>query len=133
MDWDLSSYFSTCDGPEILSFKDDLEKDLVGLQKKASNLSGLAAENIENWENIILLYENIGGRLSHLSSYISCLTAANSNNSMYEAEASYLSLLEARKAKIQAELQQGIKYFLESFGFVIAVGSIMRSKSATVM
>tara|TARA_B100000029_G_scaffold516827_2_gene635490 strand:+ start:17641 stop:19428 length:1788 start_codon:yes stop_codon:yes gene_type:complete len=110
MDWDLSSYFSTCDGPEILSFKDDLERDLVGLQKKASNLSGLAAENIEDWENIILLYENIGGRLSHLSSYISCLTAANSNNSMYEAEASYLSLLEARKAKIQAELQQGFKY-----------------------
>jgi len=80
MDWDLSSYFTAFDGDDMRQFKEALQKDTAALRERASALAPLTTDNADAWEAVFLGSENLIDRLSHLGSYLGCLTAADARN-----------------------------------------------------
>jgi oligoendopeptidase F len=80
MTWDLTSYFPEFDGPEMRRFKDALREDVVSLRNRAAALEPLNPENAADWEQVLLVNEDIARRMSHLGSYISCLASSDARN-----------------------------------------------------
>jgi oligoendopeptidase F len=109
MDWDLTSYFPSFDGPEMQVFKADLRADLVALQQRAASLAPLCRDNAAQWEAVLLKAEDLTARLSHLGSYIGCLSAADARNEAYAREEAALALLEAESEKLEVELLRALK------------------------
>ncbi|MDA0747363.1 MAG: M3 family oligoendopeptidase [bacterium] len=107
--WDLSSFFPEFNGPEMVAFKETLQKDLDGLQKRAAALPGLLDENQTEWETVFVETEELLTRLHHLGSYVGCLTAADARNESYQREEAAFSLIGAAFSKLQVELLRGIK------------------------
>ncbi|MEE8075985.1 MAG: M3 family oligoendopeptidase [Candidatus Binatia bacterium] len=109
MDWDLTSYFPQFNGPEMVRFKEDLQRDIASLQEKASALPSLDNESEAEWEKIFLQNEDILRRLSHLNSYISCLAAADTRNEATLKEEAAITLMKADSTKVRIELIRSIK------------------------
>ncbi len=114
MDWDLASYFSEFNGPEMRSFKETLQKDLAVLRERSSALPPLNAETVAQWAQILTEHEEISTRLSHLNSYISCLTAADTRVEAYLQEQAALALINAESAKLRVDLLKAFKESSES-------------------
>ncbi|RJQ56460.1 MAG: M3 family oligoendopeptidase [Desulfobacteraceae bacterium] len=108
MDWDLTSYFPSFDGPEYRAHRDALEQALPKFGEKAASLGALSGENMDQmgqmgqWEALLLERERLIEDYSHLSSYIGCLNAADSRNESYKREQGRLAKMGAafRKATI---------------------------------
>ena len=109
MDWDLTSYFPQFNGPEMVRFKEDLQRDIASLREKASALPSLDNESETEWEKIFLQNEDILRRLSHLNSYISCMAAADTRNEATLKEEAAITLMKADSTKIRIELIRVIK------------------------
>jgi oligoendopeptidase F len=109
MSWDLTSYFSEFNGPEMIAFKDALGGEIDLLRNRAVSLSGLASETEQDWEEVLIKYEDLQRRLSHLSSYVGCLAAADSRNEAYLKESSSLALMRAEFSKLRVELLRAVK------------------------
>ena len=99
MDWDLTSYFAEFDGPAMRQFKDELQRDIATAREQAAALAPLAEDNADTWEAIFLLTEGLTDRLSHLGSYLGCLTAADARNEDYAREEAAFALLAAESEK----------------------------------
>ena len=109
MDWDLTSYFAAFDNPDMQQFKAALQADTATLRQRAGELAPLATDNADAWEAIFLATEELIGRLSHLGSYLGCLTSADARNEDYaRAEAAY-ALLDAEHEKLDVELLRALK------------------------
>ena len=109
MNWDLTSYFPEFNGPEMNEFKETLRKDITSLREKATVLMPLDTSTEAEWEEIFVENEDIQVRLSHLSSYVGCLAAADSRNEAYLKEESSLALMKAEFSKLRVELLRAIK------------------------
>ncbi|MGH7834853.1 MAG: M3 family oligoendopeptidase [Candidatus Binatia bacterium] len=109
MSWDLTSYFPEFNGPEMLAFKDALGREIDLLRGRAGSLSGLASETEGDWEGVLISYEDLQRRLSHLSSYVGCLAAADSRNEGYLKESSSLARVRAEFSKVRVELLRAVK------------------------
>ncbi len=109
MSWDLGSYFPQFNGPEMKGFKRSLRSDMTALREEASVLDVLSSQNEGAWEEVLLKFEDLQRRVSHLSSYVSCLVSADSHNESYLKEASSLALLRAEFSKLRVELMRGLK------------------------
>ena len=109
MDWDLSSYFPEFNGPEMQQFKKELQEDIASLRDQAAALDPLNADNADAWEDVFLQYEKIIDRLSHLGSYIGCLSAADARNENYSQEEAAYSLIGAESAKLDVETLRALK------------------------
>ena len=108
MNWDLSSYFPAFDGPEMRRFKQELERDLDALEQEAASLAPLDGGNTGSWAAVFARAEELLSRLSHLGSYLGCLTAADAANEAYKKEEAAFALIEARSEKLDVELQRGL-------------------------
>lgn len=109
MNWDLTSYFPDFDGPEMRTFRDQLRADIDGLGKRAGGLTSLGEDTLVEWEEVLLSCEEVSRRLSHLDSYLSCLTAADTANEDYKGEEAAFALTEAAADKITVELKRGLR------------------------
>jgi oligoendopeptidase F len=109
MTWDLTSYFPQFDGPELHQFKEALRKDIASLQEQATSLPPLAEESAGAWESVLVHNEDLSRRLSHLSSYISCLASADARNEAYIKEEAALARQRAELAKVRIELLRAMK------------------------
>ena len=109
MTWDLTSYFPQFDGPEMRQFKDLLRDDALSLQKQAAGASALSNDNAAEWAQILLRNEDLSRRMSHLSSYVSCLAAWDARNEAYLKEEAALVRLRAELAKVRIELLRAFK------------------------
>ena len=109
MDWDLTSYFAEFDGSEMRNFKEELATDIVELSQKATELAPLATDNADAWEAIFLAAEDLSDRLSHLGSYLGCLSAADARNEDYAREEASFALLAASGEKLEVELLRALK------------------------
>jgi len=109
MTWDLTSYFPQFDGPEMRRFKDLLRDDVLALKKQAAAATVLNQKSAAQWEQILLRNEDLSRRMSHLSSYVSCLAASDARNEAYLAEESALVRLRAELAKVRIELLRAFK------------------------
>ncbi len=109
MNWDLTSYFPEFNGPDMAQFKEALRKDIAALLKTAEILAPLKEENQAEWEAVFLKSEDIFTRLSHLSSYIGCLTAADARNEAYLKEEGALALMWAESSKLGVHQLRALK------------------------
>ena len=109
MTWDLTSYFPQFDGPEMRRFKEALRADVISLKERATAVSGLNDDNAAVWEEILLRNEDLSRRMSHLSSYVSCLAASDARNEEYLKEEATLVRMRAEFAKVRIELLRAFK------------------------
>ena len=109
MNWDLTSYFPAFNGPEMLRFKDSLHSDIAALIDAAAALPVLDDASAPAWEEILLRNEDLSRRMSHLSSYISCLASSDAGNEAYSREESDLTRVRAEMAKVRIELLRAFK------------------------
>lgn len=103
-DWDMSAYFPSFEGPEHVRFGAELRAALGELTERASALPALAEESFSEWERVVLDYESLGVRASHLRSYVGAHAAADGRNPDYQRAQAELSTLEAAFEKVEARL-----------------------------
>lgn len=109
MNWDLTSYFPQFDGAEMRRFKEALRRDIALLKDRAASLLPLNDENASGWEDVLTRNEALTRRMSHLSSYVSCLAASDGRNEDYLKEEAALASMRAELAKVRVELLRGVK------------------------
>jgi oligoendopeptidase F len=109
MNWDLTSYFPQFDGAEMRRFKEALRRDIASLKDRAASLLPLNEENASGWEDVLTRNEALTRRMSHLSSYVSCLAASDGRNEDYLKEEAALASMRAELAKVRVELLRGVK------------------------
>jgi oligoendopeptidase F len=109
MTWDLSSYFPEFNGAEMLQFKDALRSDIGALKDKAARLPVLTDASAAAWEEVLISGEDLTRRMSHLSSYISCLASADARNEAFLKEEAALTRLRAEFAKVRIEYLRAFK------------------------
>ncbi len=107
--WNLTSYFPAFNGPEMLEFKKQLNEDIIELQKNASALDVLSSENMEQWEKVILKAEDFVTNLSHMFSYVGCLTAADAANEDYHKEEAGLAKIYSEYEKFEVDILRAFK------------------------
>ena len=121
MTWDLSSYFPEFNGPEMRHFKEELRADVDSLKQRAGALANLSNETAAEWEGIVLRHEDLSRRMSHLSSYISCLASSDARNEEYLREEVALVRTRAEFAKVKIELLRAFKLvFDETFAALLS-------------
>jgi len=109
MSWDLTSYFPTFNGAEMRQFKEELRADISSLNETASALPPLEAGTAGAWEEALHRHEDLMRRMSHLSSYVSCLASADARNEDYLKEEAALARIRAELAKVRIELLRAVK------------------------
>lgn len=107
MDWDLNTYFTEFNGPDYQAHKSSL---LTKIDALVESILSTAMEwtGHEPWIRIIEDYEQVRSLHSHLGSYLSCLTAADSANDEYLREEAAFSELGARMSKLSDSLIRSI-------------------------
>lgn len=102
--WSLASYFATFRGSEYLAFKTALEADLAAVQTSASG--PITAR--------FSLLESLSARLGHLSSYLGCLSADDSNDEAVKLEEAAVDGLHATLAKFSSKLKADLAALTEA-------------------
>lgn len=115
MTWDLTTYFPSFNGPEMLRFKEELRADIAALRTTAGALPGLHSASASQWEAAYLRHEDIIRRMSHLGSYVGCLASSDARNEMYLQEEAALVRTRADIAKIRIEFLRSVKEVNEDF------------------
>jgi oligoendopeptidase F len=110
MTWDLASYFPQFDGPEMRLFKEALRTDVAALREQAAALPPLSEESADACEQVLIRNEDLSRRLSHLSSYISCLASSDARNEAYLKEEAGLARQRAELAMVRIELLRAVKH-----------------------
>lgn len=106
--WDLSSYFPSFESDRRTSFEADLGRDVESVTRAASALAVLSGASEAGWERVVVDYDDLLRRLSHLSSYVICLSAADSQDERYGLAEARLNLLRASLEKLEIELRRAL-------------------------
>lgn len=104
MDWSLESYFPAFDGPEYRRFKRELKQAFAALRARIEAQEGFEPATFAGWQAIVDGYEDIERKLSHLSSYLECLSAADAADEAYQREQAGLAQFVAEQAKLEVAL-----------------------------
>ncbi|MEZ4220185.1 MAG: M3 family oligoendopeptidase [Polyangiaceae bacterium] len=109
MNWDLTPFFPTFDGPEYKAFLTALQSDVGQLTDRARALSVLGADSRDAWAKVLTDYEGLSTRLSHVWSYVHALSSCDAKHEGYRRESSRLAVLGAEMQKLAVELFRGVR------------------------
>jgi oligoendopeptidase F len=101
MDWDLTSYFDTFGSKQFANFKNEIAEQSSALDTALSTQLDSPLPDTIGFAACFEKWEVLSAKVSHLSSYISCLVAADASNEAWAAEEAALAILFARLSKIQ--------------------------------
>ena len=107
--WDLTSYFNSFNSPEMQQFKKEMNAMIGKMQAESGALGTLSKGNLEQWEKLLLDFEQLTRRLSHYGSYVGCLHSADANNEEYGKESAETDSIGAEFSKIVINLKMGLK------------------------
>ncbi|NUO47296.1 MAG: M3 family oligoendopeptidase [Polyangiaceae bacterium] len=109
--WDLEAFFPTFDSQERRSFEDTLLSDAAALLADATKLGPLAADGAGDpaWEALLLRFEKLMARLSHLSTYVTCLASEDAADERYTMAEGRLSIVRAQFDKLSVELRRALR------------------------
>lgn len=100
MDWNLTSYFETFGAADYSAFKDQIAADAQQLSSELGDLATLGRADTGALATALAALEALGTRVSHLSSYVGCLVAADAADEAYAAEEAALAGTGALMAKL---------------------------------
>lgn len=108
--WDLSGFFPDFDSPERDRFEKSLAGEAAALLDRAKALAPLGAgeETSTAWEGVLLTYEKLLARLSHVSTYVTCLASADAEDERFILAEGRMSVLRAAFDKIAVELRRAV-------------------------
>ncbi len=112
-DWDLSSYFSSLGGDDYRRHWADLEERTESVARLATALPLTGPDLGEQWASLVEAAEALQIRLSHLRSYLSCLTAAQADDERAQTELAKYGRLMAEQLKLHAKLQSKLRALSE--------------------
>jgi oligoendopeptidase F len=104
-DWDLGSYFEGLGAPDYLAFRGQLAESIPRLVARITELAPLAATDFDAWAALLADVEASAARLRHLSSYLACMSAADSRDAIAQRDVAGLARMRAEMEKILAELR----------------------------
>lgn len=108
--WDLTSYFPKFRGAEYQRFFAALRTDAETRLARASGEPALseAAGNSGVWSELFNGWEDLAARLTHLNSYLECLSAAHADDEEVQSDLAALALIQAEVDKVKTQLLRGI-------------------------
>jgi oligoendopeptidase F len=106
-DWDLSPYFSDVTGPDFVEFRARLGEDAARLRRRAAEM-GQLADAMDPWVSLLLELEEVGSRLRHVSSYLSCRTSADAADEAATAANSGLDPVETELDKARVHVRAAL-------------------------
>ncbi|NUP14206.1 MAG: M3 family oligoendopeptidase [Polyangiaceae bacterium] len=106
--WDLSSYFPSFESDDRDRFERELFADIQRAVSNATALPALDGADGAVWEAVVVEYERLSQRLSHLSSYVLCLTSADAQDERYSQAEGRLNLVRASLDKLAIELRRAV-------------------------
>ncbi len=106
--WDLTPFFADFAAPEREVFERSLADDAAALVARAAALPPIAssAQAAADWEAVLLAHEKILARLSHLSTYVTCLASADADDARYAMAEGRVAVLRATLEKVSVELRR---------------------------
>jgi len=108
MDWDLSSLFPAFGDSEYREFVASLTNDFKAMTARLDGLAALDANSLPGWTELLVDYEQLTARFSHLASYLNCLSAADASNDEVERERGLLAEFGAEKEKLDAHINSAL-------------------------
>ncbi len=107
-DWDLTPYFTAIDGDDYASFRDALSRDIDSLRARAEAMPGVG-DDPASWAALLTEAEDVAARFGHLSSYLSCTTAADATDERGQREEAGLATLGAAFDKVFVHVKAAFK------------------------
>ncbi len=108
-DWDLTPYFSALGADDYVAFRDALTSDVNALRERADGLAALTSDSAADWADLLSDVEGVSARFGHLSSYLSCVGAANSADEQAQRQEAALATLGAGLQKLLVAIQATVK------------------------
>ncbi len=103
--WSLSSYFDSFASARRQEHEAALAHDLEALAARAAAQPGF---DEATWLSVVLASEELEQRLSHLSSYVGCLAAADGSSEEYSLAEGRVAELRSKLEKVLVELRRGL-------------------------
>jgi oligoendopeptidase F len=129
MNWDLSPYFPSFDGAEYRAFNEALRIDVRTATAGAKELEPLRSDNVDAWAALLVSYEGLSTRLSHVWSYVHALASCDAKNESFRKESSRLAVLGAEMQKLAVELFRGVRDADDdAMGALVAMPSLENAK-----
>jgi oligoendopeptidase F len=107
--WDLTALFPDFAAPEVARFEAELRSDVDLAIADAARLPDLSPASDAAWTAAIVRYESVVARLSHLSTYVSCLGAAHASDTRFAQAEARLGELRAQTEKFTSELRRALR------------------------
>jgi oligoendopeptidase F len=106
--WDLAPLFPSFDSPAVAEFEATLARDVDALAADARELADLSEVSEPEWVPLLVRYEHVLARLSHLSTYVGCLASAHGSDARFSLAEARLSGLRAAVEKVTSEFRRGV-------------------------
>lgn len=107
--WDLTDYFPGLDTADFRTFRDALNEDARALLEEAGKLPPLTTATVESFAALLLRTEALSTRVSHMGSYLGCLTAANARNEAAQTERANMATLGATLEKASVSMRAALR------------------------
>jgi oligoendopeptidase F len=101
----MTPYFSAIDGDDLRAFRDELAADLEARGAALASVAMLAPDTTAAWADELVRLEALSARVRHLSSYLSCMGAADARDEGVRRETARLASLRAELEKLFVAVQ----------------------------
>jgi oligoendopeptidase F len=108
-DWDLADFFPEVLGVAYHKAVRDYREGIDTAVRQASRLKAISLDNLAAWTEVLLAWEKLHADSTHLTSYLSCLRNANSQESSVAQEHASLQALGAEHRKLDVCLLDALR------------------------
>ncbi len=105
-DWDLSPFFADVTSADFVEFRDRLGVDAAGLRARAEALPSIRDDRAL-WVDLLVELEDVGARMRHVSSFLSCRTSADANDQAASTAMSGLDPVRTDLEKVTVAIRAG--------------------------
>src|SRR5690606_18028212 len=106
-DWDLAPYFTGVTAADFVAFRDRLAVDAGALRRRGEELGPIAGDP-GAWGALLAALEEVGVRLRHVSSYLSCVTAADAGDEAARTAEAGLDTIETELDKAEVRVRAAL-------------------------
>jgi oligoendopeptidase F len=106
--WDLTPFFDAFDGETRRAFQAALAADVPALAADAASLGPIGGGDDDAWAALLVRYEDVLARDSHLGCYVGCLASADASDPRFTQAEAKLASARAQLQKVKVELRRAL-------------------------